>query len=80
MKTLVKKEDKFNPNALYNRRIEMGLALEDIAKIMKCTKQAVYQWESEICKPCPKNMRILAKLLKVEISYFFQNDKNNSIN
>lgn len=75
--SILMKSKKFKGNMIYHKRICMGLNLSDIAKKIGCSTNAVHKWESGQCKPNPKSMFLLSKVLKVQPTYFYQTHDAN---
>lgn len=72
--------DKMVSKRLKSRRILLGLTQNDISKEVKVTIQQVQKYESGVNRIAAGTLFVIAKFLKVPISYFFnKGDKNETI-
>lgn len=55
------------------RREQLSLTQTDLAHELDVTPQAVQQWEKGVTSPRGKRLQKLAEILKVEVTYFFEN-------
>jgi len=62
---------KFSGQRLYQRRVELGYTMEQIATLVGCSTSAVSQWESGIVHPSAKSIYELSRALRVKPGYFF---------
>jgi len=65
--------DRYVGMRLKRRRLEMGYTQEELAKVVHLTCQQVQKYENGINQIPTVNLYEFAKLLKVKISYFFDN-------
>lgn len=65
---------KFDPRRIYQRRVELGLTLEDVARLVDRVVSTVHLWEQGENTPTPPSIYALAKALQVEPAYFFSQD------
>jgi len=68
--TLIRK-GHFNRARLYHRRQELGLSLDQLAILVRCTKPSIHRWETGKNAPTPRFLRLLSDALQVNPPYFF---------
>lgn len=72
---MIKKEN-FNGGRIYEKRVEQGLTLTDLAKLMGVGATSISFWERGVNVPSVRHLNKLSHVLKTDIRYFF--DKTNN--
>lgn len=68
----------FNGSRLEELRLLNGLTRADLARELKVTEQAIWQFETGVTLPKMKNKIAMARFFQVEVDYFDAVDKNGS--
>ncbi len=64
-------KEHFNGQRIYQRRVECGYTLEQIAVLTGRSAAAVHGWESGNLRPTARSIYLLSRALRVKPSYFF---------
>ena len=67
-------KEKFNGQRLKNARLYRGKTLDELAKEINVTKQAISQYENSDTIPESSKLFSLINVLKFPREYFFQED------
>ena len=59
---------------LKNIRKKFGLSQEDLANLIKVSRQAITKWENDLGIPDTENLKELSKLFGVTIDYLLDNN------
>lgn len=63
-----------------NRRLELGLSVDDLAKLLNKNRATVYRYESSYIKSySPDVMESLAKALQTTPAYFYGYDEDSTV-
>lgn len=72
METLtVIRKDRFNGKRIYQRRLELGLSLEQVAMLIRRNVASIHGWETGRHRPTPRSLYLLSHALRVKPRYFF---------
>lgn len=81
--------DKKLGNIIFNLRKEKGLTQEDLAELLKVSRQTISKWENDSVQPSPDNINLLCEKLEVTREVLFNEtactsdsstNKNGNIN
>ena len=64
----------YQPEKLKQKREELGLEQQELAKIIGVSKQAYFKWEKGLSKPTKANIAKLEKVLKVPEGYLSEDE------
>ncbi len=63
--------ERFNGRRIYQRRMELGLSLEQIATLTERNVASIHGWEHGKHRPTPHSLYLLSHALRVKPGYFF---------
>ena len=73
MRTLtVIKKHRFNGQRIYQRRVELGLSLEQVGVLIRRNIASIHGWEAGMHCPPPRSLYLLSHALRVKPQYFFE--------
>lgn len=64
----------YQPDKLKQKREELGLEQQELAKLIGISKQAYFKWEKGLSKPTKANIAKLEKVLKVSEGYLTEDE------
>ena len=64
----------YQPDKLKQKREELGLEQQELAKLIGVSKQAYFKWEKGLSKPTKANIAKLEKVLKVPEGYLSEDE------
>lgn len=64
----------YQPDKLKQKREELGLEQQELAKLIGVSKQAYFKWEKGLSKPTKANIAKLEKVLKVSEGYLTEDE------
>lgn len=64
----------YQPDKLKQKREELGLEQQELAKLIGVSKQAYFKWEKGLSKPTKANIAELEKVLKVSEGYLTEDE------
>ena len=71
-------QGKFNGRRLYQRRVELGLTMGQVAVLTGRTVGSVHGWERGTYQPTTKSIYQLCQGLQVDPAYFFVSDETDN--
>lgn len=75
MPRTLKRKIKFDGSILYERRMAVGLTLQDLAKKINKTTATLWCWEREKAEPSPKSILALADALNTKPIKFYRKNE-----
>lgn len=65
------RKGRFNGDRVYERRIELGLGLEEAGILVHVDTSTISAWELKRWRPSPRNLKKLCQAFQKPPEYFF---------